>query len=77
MSEAGSQTSLQKNMTAFIGIHVWDILATSSGTVTTYFIYIATTKYSWAFESILTVKTIYIDNNRLIALWLTMMEGQQ
>jgi predicted secreted protein len=33
-------------MAAFIGRHVWDILATSSGTVTIYFIYRATTKYS-------------------------------
>jgi len=60
---AWSQTFIKKYMTAFIGIFLWDILATSSTTVTTYFFYRATTKYSWAFYSIITVKMIYIDNN--------------
>jgi len=64
-------------MAAFVGRYVEYILATSSGTVTTYFIYRATTKYSWAIWRIVTVKTMYIDYNRHIALWLTMMEGQQ
>jgi len=77
MSGVWSQISIKKDMTACIGRYVQDILATSSGTVTTYFIYRATTKYSWAFLSIITVKTIYIDNNLHIVLWSTMMDGQQ
>jgi len=77
MSGACSQASIKKDIAACIGRYVRDILATSSGTVTTYFIYRATAKYSRAFECIITVITIYIDNNHHIALWLTMMEGQQ
>ena len=49
MRGAWLQTSIKKDMRAFIGIWVWGILATSSGTVTTYFIDRATTKYSWDF----------------------------
>jgi len=49
MSGAWSQAPIKKDMAAFIGRYVQYILATSSGTVTTYFIYRATTKYSWAF----------------------------
>jgi len=77
MSGAWSKASIKKDMAAFIGRYVRDILATSSGTVTTYFIYRATTKHSWAFWHMMTVKTMYIDNNRHIVLWLTMIEGQQ
>jgi hypothetical protein len=77
MSGTWLQASMKKDMAAFIGRYVRDILATSSGTVTTNFMYRATTKYSWAIYHIITVKTIYIDNNRHIVLWLTMMEGQQ
>jgi len=77
MSGAWSETSIIRDMTACIRRYVRDILATSSGTVTTYFIYRATTKYSWAFWCIITVKTIYIDNNHHITLWLTMMQGEQ
>jgi hypothetical protein len=46
MSGAGSQEFIKKDMAAFIGRFVWDILCTSSGTVITYFLSIATTKYS-------------------------------
>jgi len=49
MSGAWSRASIKKDMAAFIGRYVRDILATSSGTVTTYFISRATTEYSWAF----------------------------
>jgi len=77
MSGAWSKASIQKDMAAFIGRYVRDIPATSSGTVTTYFIYRATTKHSWAFYHMMTVKTMYIDNIRHIVLWLTMMKGQQ
>jgi len=49
MSGASSNAPIKKDMAACIGRYVQDILATSSGTVTTYFIYRATTKYSWAF----------------------------
>ena len=38
-----------KDMAALIGRYVRDIAATSSMTVPTYFIYRATTNYSWAF----------------------------
>jgi hypothetical protein len=46
MIGARSPTSIKKNMAAVIGRYEGDILATSSGTVTIYFIYRATTKYS-------------------------------
>jgi len=49
MSGAWSQVSIKKDMAAIMGRYVRDILSTSSGTLTTYFIYRATTKYSWAF----------------------------
>jgi len=49
MSGAWSQAFIKKDMAACIGRYVQDILATYSGMVTTYFIYRATTKYSWAF----------------------------
>jgi hypothetical protein len=77
MSGAGLQASFKKDMAAFIGRYIQHILPTFSGTVTTYCIYRATTKYCWAFWHIVTVKTMYRENNRHIALWLTMMEGQQ
>jgi len=77
MSGAWSQSSIKKDMAACVGRYVQYILATSSGTVTTYFIYRATTKYSWALWHIVTVKMMYIDNNHHIALWLPMMKGQQ
>jgi len=64
-------------MAAFTGRYVRDILDTSSGTVTTDFIYTATTKYSSAFLRKIIVKMMYIDNNHQIALSLTMMEGEQ
>ena len=64
-------------MATFIGRYVRDIPATSSGSVTTHFIHRSTTKYSWACNCIKTVKTIYIDHNGHLVLWLTMMEGQQ
>ena len=50
MSGGWSQASIDKDLAACIGRYVRDIPATSSGTVTTYFIYTATTKYSWAFN---------------------------
>jgi len=77
MSGAWSQASIKKDMTAFVSRYVQYILVISSGTVTTSFIYRGATKYCWAFWRIVTVKTMFIDNNRHIALWLTMMEGQQ
>jgi hypothetical protein len=49
MSGDWPHTSIKKDMAAFIGRYVRHILATSSGTVTTYFIYRATTMYSCAF----------------------------
>jgi len=63
-------------MVAVIGRYVRDIPATASRTVTTYFIYRDTTKYSYAFWCIKTVKMMYIDHDGHIALWFTMMEGQ-
>jgi len=77
MSGTRSQASIHKNMAACIWRYVCDIPATSSGTVTTYFIYRATTTYSWAIWCIKTVKMMGIDHNGRIAQWLTMMEGQQ
>jgi len=56
------------NKAAFIGRYVLHILGTSSGTVTTYFIYRATAKYSSAFYHIIRGKTMYIDNTCNIAL---------
>jgi len=49
ISGASSQASITKDMADFIGRYVRDIPATSSVAVTTYFIYRAITKYSWAF----------------------------
>ena len=49
MSGAWLQASIKKEMEAFIGRYVRYILVTSSKTVTTYLIYRANTKYSWAF----------------------------
>ena len=77
MSGTWSQVSIKTDMAAIIGRYVRDIPATSCGTVPTYFIYRATTRYSSAFECKITVKTMYIDYTGHIALWLTMMEGQQ
>jgi len=77
MSGTWSEASINKDMAAFIGRYVRDIPATSSGTVTTYLNYTAATKYSWAFQRIRTVQTMYIDHNGHIARWFTMMEGQQ
>jgi len=77
MSGIWSQASINKDMAAFIGKYVWDIPATSSGTVTPYFIYRANTTCSWACWCTTTVKMMYIDHNSHIVLWLTMMEGQQ
>jgi len=48
VSGAWFEASINKDMAACIGRYVRDILVTSSGTVTTYFIYRSTTKYSWA-----------------------------
>ena len=76
MSGTWSQASINKNMAAFIGRCALDIPATSSGTVTTYFMYRATIKFSWAFYCSKTVKAMNIDHNGHIALWLTMKEGQ-
>jgi len=64
-------------MAAFIGRYVRDIPATSSGTVSSYFSHRAITKCSWAFWNTKTVKTMYIDNNGHITLWLTMIQRQQ
>jgi len=49
MSGAWSKAYIKQDMAACIVRYVRDILATSSGTVTTYFINRATTKHSWAF----------------------------
>ena len=57
--------------------YVQDIPTTSSGTLTTNFIHRAATECSWAFWCTRTVKTMYIDNNSHIALWSTMIQGQQ
>jgi len=64
-------------MAACVGKYVPDIPATSSRTVTPYFIHGATTKCSWAFWWMKAVQPMYIQNNGHIALWLTMMQGQQ
>ena len=77
MSGAWSQASINRDMAAFKSWYVRDIPAASSGTVKTYFIYRATTKYSWAFKGTKAGKTMYIDHNGHMAQWLTMMEGQQ
>ena len=49
MSGIWSQAFKNNYMADFIGGYVQDIPTTSSGTVTTYFIYRVSTKYSWAF----------------------------
>jgi len=77
MSGTWSHASINKDMAAIISKYVWDIPATSSRTVTTYFLYRASTKSSWAFWNIKTVKTLYIEINGHIVLWLTTMQGQQ
>jgi len=77
MSGAWLQASINRDMAAVKGRYVSDIPTTSSGTVTTYFIHSATTKYSWAFYHTKAVKTMYTDHNGHIVLWLTMMEVQQ
>jgi len=77
MSGAWSQAFINKHIAGFIGISVLDIPAKSSGTVKRYFIYRATTRNSCAFHSRQTVNTMYIDHNGHMALWLTMMKGQQ
>jgi len=77
MSGAWSHPSINKDMAAIICRYVQDIPATSSGTVTTYLMYRATTTYSCSFYHTKTVKTMYIDHNGQIAPWLTMMESQQ
>jgi len=64
-------------MAAIRGLYVWDIPVTFCGKVMTNFIYGATTKCSWASWRTKTVNIMYIENNRHIALWLTMMHGQQ
>jgi len=64
-------------MAAGIGRYVRDIPATSSGKVSTYFMYRATTKCPWACWHIKTVKTMYIEKNGHIQLWLTTMQCQQ
>jgi hypothetical protein len=46
MSGALSKVSINNDMAAFIGRSIRNIPATSSGTVTTYIIYTATTKHS-------------------------------
>jgi hypothetical protein len=55
-------------MAAYIGRDFQDIPTLSSGIVTTYFIYRAMTKYSWAIQCIKTVKIRYINHNRDIVL---------
>jgi len=77
MSDAGSSTSINMDCWAYIGRWAGDIPATASRTVTTYFIYKATTKCWWAFWCTRIVKIMYMSNNGHIALWLTMMEGEQ
>jgi len=77
MSGDWSQASINTDMAAFIGRYVWDIPTTSSGTVTTDFIYRATTEYSWALYHTKTVRKMYIDHNGHIMRWLTMMDSQR
>jgi len=55
-------------MAAIQGWYVLDIIVTSSRTVTTYVINHATSKYSGGFSHIITVKKMYIINNRHMAL---------
>ena len=77
MSGTWSQASINKDMAVFIGKYVREIPATSSGTVTTYFIYSATTKSCWAFCCTKTAKTMYMENHGHIELCWTMMQGHQ
>jgi hypothetical protein len=57
--------------------YVWNIAATSSVTVTTYFICRATSEYSGAFWHSKTVKKMYVNHTSHITQWLTMIEGAQ
>jgi hypothetical protein len=77
ISATWSQASINRDMVLCIGRYVRDILATSCWTLTPYFIYRATTKYSWCFYCLKTVKRICTDHNRHIVLWLTIIEGEQ
>jgi hypothetical protein len=72
-----SRTSITMDMAALIGKCEMNVPATSSGTVITYFIYSATTNWSWAFWHRKTVKMMYTHNNGHITLWLTMIQSQQ
>jgi len=72
-----SQVSINSNRAALWGRYVQNVLATSSGTVTTHVIHRATSKYSWAFYFTETVITKQIDHIHPITLYLTIMEGQQ
>ena len=77
MSGTWSQTSIRKQLAVYIGRLARDILATASGTVTMYFIYNTTTKCSWAFYHPKTGKTMYINNNGHIVVWLPIMQCQE
>jgi len=77
MTDAWSQSSIDKELAAYIGTWARNIPATASGTVTTYLIYKATMEFSSAIQSTKIVKTMYMHNNGHIALWLTIMQGQQ
>jgi len=77
MTGTWSQASINKDMTPIMSKLIRDISATSSWTVTTYWIYRATSKCCWPFWPTKQVKTTYIDNNDHIVLWLTMIQGQQ
>jgi len=75
--DACSHTSINRELSAYIGRLARDISATASGTVTTHLIYNTTTKCWWAFYRTKTVKTLYISNNGHFTLLLTMMQVQQ
>jgi len=77
MISAWSHASINKIMAACICKYIWHIPTTSSGRVTTYSISSANSKCSWAIWHTNTVKTMYIGKNGHIALWLTMMQGEQ
>jgi len=63
-------------MAALMGRYVEHIPATSSATVTTYFITRGITKYSGAFWYRRAVKMMYVNNHGAIALCLTIIQGQ-
>jgi len=71
------QASINNDTAAGLDRYVWDISTASSQTVTTYFSEWATTKCSWLFWPTTLAKTTYIDNTDYIALWSTMMQGEQ